>query len=150
MYDSNCNLFSNGNMEPYTCEVSTLFVPKAFKREALELEWKKLFGETTPMPRINAHLQNGCVGGFEYIAERDEYVQGYCKNPPTTTIKVKKKLTEAVTSNNTIILTEEVEYYGTDKVKVPDYLVSGTYYYTFRLDMNYNYVLISKTYDQKY
>ena len=34
-YDSNCNLFSQTSMEPYTCEVSTLFVPKAFKEETL-------------------------------------------------------------------------------------------------------------------
>ena len=33
---------------------------------------------------------------------------------------------------------------------LPDYLKSGDYLYTFRLDMNYNYVLVSKIYDDKY
>ncbi len=150
MYDSNCNLFSRGNMEPYTCVVSTNFVPKAFKSSTLRLEWKKLFGENTSMPLINIKLQNGCIGGFEYIAERDEYVQGYCKEPVATSFKVDKKLTEAVSSNNTIILKEEVEYHANEKMPLPSYLVSGTYYYTFKLDMNYNYILISKKYDQKY
>ena len=139
-----------GDMEPYTCEVTSIFTPKAFKRSTLELEWKKLFGETTKMPLINAKLKNGCVGGFEYIPERDEYVQGYCKESQTPTYKVKKELIEAVTSNNMITLKEEVEYFGTDKVQVPSYLKSGTYFYTFRLDTNYNFVLISKQYDQKY
>lgn len=150
IYDSNCNLFRVGDMEPYICEVNSIFTPKAFKRSTLELEWKKLFGETTKMPLINAKLKNGCVGGFEYIPERDEYVQGYCKESQTPTYKVKKELKEAVTSNNMITLKEEVEYFGTDKVQVPSYLKSGTYFYTFRLDTNYNFVLISKQYDQKY
>ena len=150
IYDSNCNLFSAGKMEPYTCEVTTTFTPRAFKKSTLELEWKKLYGETTKMPLINVKLQNSCVGGFEYIAEREEYVQGYCKESHTPTYKVKKELTGAATSNNRIILTEKVEYYGTDKIQVPAYLRSGTYYYTFRLDTNYNFVLISKDYDQKY
>ena len=32
-YDSNCNLYSGTAMEPFKCEVSTNFVPKAFKEE---------------------------------------------------------------------------------------------------------------------
>ena len=150
MYDSHCNMFSAGRMEPYTCEVTTTFIPKAFKTDTLRLEWKKLFGENTPMPLINVKLENGCIGGFEYIPERDEYVQGYCKHQLAPSFKKQKKLVRAVTSRNTIILTEEVTYQGNEKLTLPDYLVSGTYYYTFRLDMNYNYVLISKKLDQKY
>ena len=149
-YESNCNLFRPGKMEPYVCEENNNIKPKAFKVETLELEWKKLFGETTKMPKINAHLQNGCVGDYEYIPESEEYVQCICKNIPTTTLKVKKELVEAVTSNHTLILKEKVEYMGTDKTEVPSYLVSGEYFYTFRLDLNYNYVLISKQYNQKY
>ena len=36
-----------------------------------------------------------------------------------------------------------------EKMPLPDYLKSGTYYYTFRLDMNYNYILVSKEIEQK-
>ena len=150
MYDSNCNLFSNGRMEPYTCEVSTNFIPKAFKKETLEAEWKKLYGESTPMPLINVKLENSCIGGYEWIPERDEYVQGYCKQNTATSYRVTKKLKKATTSRNTIILVEEVTYAGNEKLDLPVYLKSGTYYYTFRLDMNYNYVLLAKTYDEKY
>ena len=64
--------------------------------------------------------------------------------------QAQKELKEAVTANNTIILKEEVKYIGADSSNLPSYLVSGTYYYTFRVDMNYNFVLISKQYDQKY
>ena len=42
-YDSNCNLFSNVAMQPYTCTVSTSFVPKAFKKETLEQKIKELY-----------------------------------------------------------------------------------------------------------
>ena len=45
---------------------------------------------------------------------------------------------------------EDVKYIESEKLKLPDYLKSGTYYYTFRLDMNYNYVLINRTYESKY
>ena len=149
-YDSNCNLFDSGKMEPYTCEVSVNFIPKAFYASTLELEWKKLFGEMTPMPKINVKLENSCIGGFEYIKERDEYVQGYCKQNTATSYKVTKTLKEAVASNNMIILTEDVKYAGNEKMTLPSYLKSGTYYYTFRLDMNYNYVLVDRTYESKY
>ncbi len=150
MYDSNCNMFDKEKMEPYTCEMSVTFMPRAFSTSTLELEWKKLYGEETPMPHINVKLQNGCVGGFEYISERDEYVEGYCKNPVATSFKVKKTLKSAYSSRNMIILEEEVKYSGNEKMELPSYLKSGTYYYTFRLDMNYHYVLVSKKLDDKY
>lgn len=150
MYDSNCNMFSRGRMEPYICEMSTTFMPKAFRTSTLLLEWKKLYGENTEMPYINIKLQNSCIGGFEYIKERDEYVQGYCKQPTATSYRVKKTLTEAISSRNTIVLVEEVQYAGNENLDLPSYLKSGTYYYTFRLDMNYNYVLLDRTYNEKY
>lgn len=150
MYDSNCNMFSAGRMEPYTCEESVNFKPKAFLTSKLLLEWKKLYGEETPMPLINIKLENACIGGYEYIKERDEYVQGYCKQNTATSYRVKKTLTEAISSRNTIVLVEEVQYAGNEKLDLPSYLKSGTYYYTFRLDMNYNYVLLAKTYNEKY
>ena len=150
LYDSNCNLFNTQRMEPYTCEVSTNFIPRAFLKETLELEWKKLFGEETKMPSGNIKLTNGCVGGFEYIPEREEYVEGFCNKQTATSFKVSKTLKEATSTKKTIVLKEEVKYYENEKMSLPTYLKSGTYYYTFRLDMNYNYVLVSKTYKSKY
>ena len=150
MYDSNCNMFKPGRMEPYVCEESTVFIPKAFPTETLRLEWKKLFGEETPMPIQNIKLEDDCIGGFEYIEERDEFVQGYCKQNRAHAFRVKKEIKKAVSSGNTITLTEKVDYSGNEKMTLPDYLKSGKYVYTFKLDMNYNYIFISKEYQGKY
>ena len=149
-YESNCNMFNPTNMEPYYCEETSTYTPHAFKEESLILQYRKLFGEETPLQLNNIKLQNGCVGGYEYISERKEFVEGICSQPLTTPIRVKKKLREAISYRNTIILVEDVKYTGSDKVEMPSYLKSGTYYYTFRLDMNYNFVLISKTYEDMY
>ena len=151
LYTTNCNLFNSTAMEPYTCEVSTTFVPRAFKVEKLELELKKLFGEKTNIPLDNIRLgRNNCIGGFQYIPDRGEFVEGYCNQKTATSFKATKKLVEAVSNRNTIILKEEVKYHENEKMNLPEYLKSGTYHYTFRLDMNYNYVLVSKTYETKY
>ena len=149
-YDSNCNLFKQQAMNSYTCVVSTSFVPKAFKQSDLELEWKKLFGEKTPITFNNIKLDYDCIGGYQYIADREEYVQGYCDSNKAISVKATKKLLEATSNGNTIILKEEVNYSQAGNGDVPEYLKNGTYYYTFRLDMNYNYVLVSKTYQSKY
>ena len=85
-----------------------------------------------------------------YIPERGEYVEGECKSDNAVMYSVEKKLVEATTNRNTITLVEEVKYLENEKLKLPEYLKSGKYYYTFRLDMNYNYVLISRTYESKY
>lgn len=149
-YDTNCNMFNASSMEPYSCEVSVNFTPKGFKVDTLIIEWKKLFGEDTEISFDNIKLKNSCIGGFEYIPEREEFVQGFCGEENATSFKADKKLTKAVTYNDTIILTENVKYRGNEKMDLPDYLKSGDYLYTFRLDMNYNYVLVSKIYDDKY
>lgn len=149
-YDTNCNLFSDIAMEPYKCEVNTSFVPKAFKQDTLILEWKKLFGEKTAIYLDNIKLENACIGGYEYIKEREEFVQGRCESDVSTSFKVTKELKEATSTKNMIILKEEVKYHQNEKMSLPDYLVSGTYYYTFRLDMNYNWIFIDKKYDTKY
>ena len=149
-YDSNCNLFNQQAMNSYTCVVSTSFVPKAFKQSDLELEWKKLFGEKTPITFNNIKLDYDCIGGYQYIADREEYVQGYCESNKAISVKATKKLLDTTSNGNTIILKEEVNYSQAGNGDVPEYLKNGTYYYTFRLDMNYNYVLVSKTYQSKY
>lgn len=149
-YPSNCNMFNNIHMEPFVCEVSSSFVPQAFKIEALELEFKKLFGEETPYVLDDIKLDRGCVGGYQYIPERQEYVEGTCPQQASIPIKATKKLTEARSYRNTIILVETVKYTGSDKAEIPSYLKSGTYFYTFRLDMNYNFVFVSKTYEDLY
>ena len=149
-YDSNCAYFDNVSMEPYKCEDTVNFKPKAFKKETFELEYKKLFGEKTELKLANIKLQYGCIGGYEYIADREEFVQGKCDSETATSFKVTKTIEEATTTKNMIIIKESVKYHENEKMKLPDYLVSGTYYYTFRLDMNYNWIFISKKYESKY
>lgn len=149
-YDSNCNQFSQTNMEPYTCTESTNFKPKAFKEETIKQEIKKLYGEKTEIPLANIQLGTSCIVGYQYIPTRGEFVQGICNSQTATSYKVDKKLIEAISTQNTIILTEEVKYHENEKMSLPESLKSGKYYYTFRLDMNYNYVLVNKTYESKY
>ena len=150
-YESNCNLFSSVSMEPYICEVSTEFVPIAFKEESLKRAIKELFGEKTEIPLQNVRLGvNSCIGGFQYIPERGEFVQGYCKEISASIYSKKASLVKATSNGNTIVLKEDVKYVEGEKLSLPESLKSGYYYYTFRLDMNYNYVLISKTYESKY
>lgn len=149
-YESNCNMYDPAGMEPYTCVESSTYMPRAFKASLLELELKKLFGEDTLIPLGNIKLANACVGGYEYIPERGEYVEGVCDKQTATSFKVDKQLSKAVSYRNTIILTENVKYHANEKMNLPDYLKSGEYLYTFRLDMNYNYVLIDKSYNDKY
>lgn len=149
-YDSNCNLFNQNAMPSYSCEVTTDFVPKAFKQSDLEIEWKKLYGENTPLAFTNIKLDYDCIGGYQYIADRQEYVQGRCSASKASKVKATKKLESATSNGNTITLKESVTYEGTDSSEVADYLKSGYYYYNFRLDMNYNYVLVNRTYEPNY
>ena len=148
--DSNCDGFSLSSMEPFTCQVSLNFVPKAFSVDTMKLAIKKLYGEKAEIPLGNIQLGNSCIVGYQYIPSRNEFVQGLCTQQNATSYNVEKKLTKATSTKNTIILTEEVKYHENEKMSLPDTLKSGTYYYKFRLDMNYNYVLVSKTYESKY
>lgn len=149
-YDSNCNLFDNLKMEPYTCEVTPTFRPKAFKEETLVQKVKELYGENSNIELSNIKLGTACIGGYQYIPSRGEFVQGLCTQQTATSYKVTKTLKEATSTRTTIVLIEEVKYHENEKMALPGYLKSGIYYYTFRLDMNYNYVLVSKTYQSKY
>ena len=149
-YDSNCNLFDNTKMQLYTCPTNENYHPLAFKVETFEREYKKLFGANTQVPHGNIQLSNKCFGGYQYIEGRGEYVQGKCAENVPTSFKTVKTLTKAISRNNTIILTEEVVYKGTDTLKVPEYLKNGTYTYTFKLDINYNYVYVTKDFTPKY
>ena len=144
LYDSNCNKFSGTSMEPFTCEKTATFVPKAFKEDILMIEVKKLFGEDTNIEHQNVQLGNTCIGGYQYIKERGEYVQGQCQSTGATLYRVEKELISATSTESTIVLTEKVKYYGTESLNLPSRLVSGTYKHIFKLDMNYNYIYISK------
>ncbi len=149
-YDSNCHQFSLTSMEPYTCQVSQNFVPKAFKEETLLLKIKEMYGENITLSLKNIQLGNTCVVGYQYIPTRGEFVEGYCNKQSNITLAVTKELVKAVSTRNTIILTEQVKYRSKSGAEVPKSLKSGRYHYIFRLDMNYNYVLINKTYESEY
>lgn len=144
LYESNCNRFSSVSMEPFVCEVKASFVPKAFKISSLDIELKKLFGDDIKIPYQNIQLGNTCVGGFQYIEERKEYVEGQCTSTGATIYRVDKELIEATSTETTIVLIEKVKYYGGESLDLPNKLVSGKYKYTFKLDMNYNYIYLSK------
>ena len=112
---------------------------------------EKLSDEKNSIKLENVRLgSNSCVGGYEYIPARGEFVEGYCEAKPATSYKATKKLIKATSNRNTIILTEEVYYTVDDSGELPPKLKNGYYYYTFRLDMNYNYIFISKTYQSKH
>ena len=149
-YDSNCNLFNSTSMEPYTCTVTNNFTPKAFKEETLNKEIVKLFGENANIPLDNIQLSNSCIVGYQYFKERGEFVEGYCNQQNAILFKADKSLKSATSNGNTIILLENVKYKASEKQNIPETLKSGTYKYVFRLDMNYNYILVSKEYQSNY
>ncbi len=143
-YESHCKSFEVAGMEPFKCDETNNFIPRAFKVDALEVEYRKLFGYDAEVPHGNIQLGNSCVGGFQYIASRGEYVEGQCPSVGATLYRVDKELTSAYSRKSIIVLRERVHYYGSEGLSVPEELVSGTYEYTFKLDMNYNYAYISK------
>lgn len=147
IYSSNCNYFDDTKMYVYTCKESLEYRPTAFKENDLMIEVKKLFGETTTVAHDDVQLGGACLGGYQYIAERGEYVEGECSQPTTTTFKADKELIKATSTEATIVLYEKVKFSGTEGKDPPQKLLSGTYKYTFRLDPNYNYVYISKEYE---
>ena len=142
LYSSNCNLFKTSSIKNFVCNDKN-DTPVAFGEDDLILKYKEIFGEEYIVPHGNIQLGNTCLGGFEYIAERKEYVQGKCNKVDKELIKVDKSLLSATSTENNIKLVESVRYYkaGGD---IPEYLKNGEYTYTFRLDKNYNYIFVSK------
>lgn len=147
IYDSNCNLFNENSMSNFTCSNATNFIPTAFSEDSLQEEVKKLFGESTEIENQNIVLGNSCFGGYQYIADRGEYVQGYCGQVPTTTYNADKELISASVAGDTITLREKVRYYSA-QTSVPDSLQSGVYVYTFKLDNHYHYAYVSRSVEE--
>ena len=145
-----CNFFDSQKMEPYTCEISTRFVPKTIDEELMKLKIKELFGEDNNVELGNVQLGNSCIVGYQYIPDRSQFVQGFCDRDNAVLFTVDKNVIEAYRNHNRIVITEEVKYHENEKMAVPDYLKSGLYYYTFKLDSNNNYIFVSKTYSSKY
>lgn len=144
IYDSNCNLFDESVMSNFTCSSVPSFTPNAFKEETLQREVKKLFGESVEIPNQNIVLGNSCFGGYQYIAKRGEYVQGYCGSVPTTSYNVEKKLLSASVQGDTITIRENVRYYSAQGID-NDQLQNGVYVHTFKLDNHYHYAYVNRT-----
>lgn len=144
IYESNCNLFNEGTMSNFTCASATSFTPTAFKEETLAREVRKLFGESITIPNQNITLGSSCFGGYQYVAERGEYVQGYCGQIPTTTYNAEKKIVSATVQGDTITLREDVRYYSAEGI-TSDQLQSGIYVHTFKLDNSYHYAYVNRT-----
>lgn len=149
-YVSNCSLYDNNKKEYYSCVESKDFVPRAFKKDVLVREYKRLFGEDSSFNLNDISLGYSCFGGFQYISSRDEYVEGECSIRKNSSYEVAKELKKATSTSNVVVLEEEVNYYENEKTDVPKHLRSGKYTYTFKLDMNYNYVLVDRTFEPKY
>ncbi|MBQ2640098.1 MAG: hypothetical protein IJF92_05025 [Bacilli bacterium] len=148
IYDSNCNLFNNSSMQNVTCDTGSGYTARAFKEDSLRRQVEKLFGEDTKIQNENIQLGNSCIGGYQYIKERGEYVGGQCNDTINSIYQVDKKLISAYAYNDTVVLKEKVRYYGSQDVDI-DRLKNGIYVYTFKLDNNYNYNYISKEFKQK-
>ena len=116
----------------------------AFSEETLQKEVRKLFGESVSIPNQNIVLGNSCFGGYQYIAERGEYVQGYCGQVPTTTYNVEKELISASVQGDTITLREKVRYYSAQGIGA-EQLQNGVYVHTFKLDNHYHYAYVNRT-----
>ena len=149
-YDSNCNLFDINSMEPFTCEESSTFIPKAIKEETIKSKLIELFGEENNIPLQNIQLGTSCIGGYQYIEKRGEFVEGYCSSQITNSFEVTKKIISATTTQTNIIIKEDVKYHEGEKLSLPNTLKSGIYTYVFQLDHNYHYILKEKTYKSKY
>ena len=149
IYESQCNLFDQNKIYSYKCDDKE-FKPNAFKEETLDLEIKKIFGENSEVEKGNIQLGRQCIGGYEYIAERGEYVQGQCLENNAVTISVKKEIISAYRINDEVVIEEETKYISGNKGDIPSILKDGIYIYTFKLDTNLNYAYISKDYRTKY
>lgn len=147
IYDSNCNLYNESAMSNFSCATATDYVPKAFKEETLQREVKKLFGESVEIPNQNIVLGNSCYGGYQYIAARGEYVQGYCGQIPTTIYQADKELISASVQGDTITLRERVRYYSAQGIDTSQFQ-NGVYVYTFKLDNSYHYSYINRTIEE--
>jgi len=140
-YNSNCNLFDNLSMQNYTCYDSK-FTPKSIKENDVQIEIDKLFGEDISVVNQNVQLGNVCMGGYQYIASRGEFVEGDCSKSYIVQYTATKKLTKAKAYDGYIELYESVEYKNVPKELG---LQSGTYIYKFKLDSNYNFIFVDKT-----
>ena len=142
--ESNCNLFNNTRMKYVVCKDDE-YTPVAIDEDILKMKLIELYGENNGIQLNNIQLGNSCYGGFQYIADREQFVKGHCNSSVIALIDATKELYKATTKENEIKIYEKVRYF-TSATDVPDYLRSGKYVYTFRLDPNYNYILESKTF----
>lgn len=149
VYESNCDGFNDSIMIPFSCNKNTKQLPKTFKKEALLIEYVKLFGENPNFEYNNIQIGKNCIGGYQYVEQRGEYVQGFCTQQATTIYNANKKLVKATSKASLITLEEEVKYGANEGQHLPEILKSGTYIYTFKLDKNYNYIYISKVLKQE-
>ena len=144
-YKSNCNGFDPNKTIYYSCNDNE-FNPISFKASDLDVALVTLFGANHGISHDTIQLGKECIGGFQYIEERKEYVQGLCTRNTTNLVNVDKELVSAKSTGSHIYLEEKVRYYPSDNSELPSYLISGNYKYSFRLDENYNYIYTNREY----
>ena len=130
--DSNCNMFDDNDMQYFTCPKKD-FKPSAIDQEIVLEELKILYGDNNNVQLKDVQLGKSCLGGFQYITGRKQFVQGYCSGSTVSLIDAEKELTKAISNNQELKLYEKVRYFSTSTT-VPNYLKTGTYIYNFRLD----------------
>lgn len=142
-YESNCNLFDN-SMVNFACFEDDSFKPDAFKDSSLTNMLNIMFGVRHGIEHENITVGGTCLGGYEYIASRGEYVKGKCTRETLLTVSADKKLTKATSTGDKIYLEENVRYFTNNGQDNPESLKDGNYVYTFRLDENFNYIYESR------
>ena len=78
-----CGCNKNDN-ETKTANIYTTIYPLTYVME-------KLYGENTPLTFTNIKLDYDCIGGYQYIADTQEYVQGRCSANKPSKVKATKK-----------------------------------------------------------
>ena len=145
IYTSNCNMFNNGAMQSFTCDPADKdFTPTAFKIEVLQRSINKIFGETSGVELANIQLGNSCLGGYQYIPDRGEFVSGKCSAEIPIICTASKEIVKATSTEDTVTIEEKVKYTNPTGGEIPSTLKSGTYLHKFKLDKNYDYIYVSK------
>ena len=135
---------SDGSSTVFVSKTSKIVVSSfssyadAFKDTDLANMLNIMFGQNNGIDHQNITVGGTCLGGYEYIASRGEYVKGKCTRESLLTVSADKKLTKATSTGDKIYLTENVRYFTNNGQDNPESLKDGDYVYTFRLDENFN------------
>lgn len=149
VYNTHCSGFEASF--PFVCETTSSlasFQPRGFKSASLQKQLKKLFGKNTSIANqpIKGEGAFGLSTYYDYVAARDEYVQGENRGGGMDPTVVTKTLVNSYKKDQSIYLEETVKYTTQDGSQVSDNYSKhdGTYQYQFNLEDGH-YIYVSKT-----